>query len=337
VRSLDVGIVGATGAVGVEFLDLLERRGFPVGRLRLFGSARSAGRRIGWRGRELEVEDLDRARVEGMDLALFSAGKAVSKAHAGRFADAAPLVVDNSSAFRGDPDVPLIVPEVNADALAGSRARVIANPNCSTIILLVPLAPIHRAIGVDQCVVSTYQAVSGAGKVAQDELLGQARAFAAGEPERCQVWDRPIFLNVIPKIGGYLPDGDTEEEAKFTHESRKILGDWGFRAYATTVRVPVERCHSESVFLRLPRPTSADEIRRIWDAAPGVVWDDLATPREWARREEVAVSRLRVDADDPHIVRFWCVSDQLWKGAALNAIQIAEELVRLGRFEPKEG
>jgi aspartate-semialdehyde dehydrogenase len=181
-------------------------------------------------------------------------------------------------------------------------------------------------------VVSTYQAISGAGRSAIDEMFAQARAHVAGQPEVFRFYDRPIHLNVIPKIGGWLPNGDTEEDAKFTSESQKILGDTRFKVWATTVRVPVERCHSESVWVRFERPTSADEITRLLAAAPGVKFDDLATPRELAKKEDVYVSRIRVDEDDPRVVRFWVVGDQLWKGAALNAIQIAEELQRLGRL-----
>lgn len=332
-RLLNVGIAGATGAVGVEFLDLLDRRSFPVGDLRLFGSKRSAGSVVTWKGRAITVEELASADPKGLDLGLFSAGKEISKVEAPRFAEAGVLVIDNSSCFRKDPAIPLVVPELNADVLAESPARIVANPNCSTIILLVALGPLHRALGVSECVVSSYQAVSGAGRSALDEMFAQARAHAAGQPEIFRFYDRPIHLNVIPKIGGWLPNGDTEEDAKFTTESQKILGDSRFKVWATTVRVPVERCHSESVWVRFERPTSVEEVTRMLEAAPGVKLADLATPRELARHEDVYVSRIRVDEDDPRVVRFWVVGDQLWKGAALNAIQIAEELIRLGRFE----
>ena len=336
-RPLHVGIVGATGVVGKEFLILLEKRAFPIASLRLFGSARSAGKRVRWSGgginNEITVEDLAQADPTGLDLALFSAGKGVSLEHAPRFAAAGVVVVDNSSAFRRDPAIPLVVPEVNPGDLATTRSRIIANPNCSTIILLMALAPIHRALDVVDCVVSTYQAVSGAGKAAVDELFGQARAFAAGDEPRCEAFDRPIFLNVLPQIGPWQANGDSEEEAKFTQESRKILGDNTFRCHATCVRVPVERCHSESVYVRLGRATSEQEILALLRAAPGVALDDLATPRELANREEVFVSRVRVDEEDPRVLRFWVVSDQLWKGAALNSIQIAEAMGALGRFD----
>ncbi len=333
--ALNVGIVGATGVVGKEFLALLEKRDFPIASLRLFGSARSAGSRLPWGDAEIVVEDLALADPAGLDLALFSAGKGVSLEHAPRFADAGVVVVDNSSAFRRDPAIPLVIPEINPGDLErarGAGTKIIANPNCSTIILLMALAPIHRALDVKDCVVSTYQAVSGAGKAALDELFGQARAFAADEEPRCEVYDRPIFLNVLPQIGPWQADGDSEEEAKFTHESRKILGDNDFRCHATCVRVPVERCHSESVYVRLGHETSEAEIRALLDGAPGVLFDDLATPRELAYREEVFVSRLRVDPEDAHILRFWVVSDQLWKGAALNGIQIAETMAKMGAF-----
>jgi aspartate-semialdehyde dehydrogenase len=329
---LNVAVVGATGLVGREFLDLLERRGFPLRSLRLLASARSAGQRVRFRERELVVEDLARADLTGLDLALMSAGKAVAREWAPRFVEAGITVVDNSSAFRDDPLVPLVVPEVNGQVLRGSDARLIANPNCTTAILLMPLAPLHRAFGLKEVVVSTYQAVSGAGKAALDELLGQARAFSAGQPEVHTHYDRPIFLNLLPKVGDWAGDGACVEEAKVVKETHRILADHDFRVFATTVRVPVERCHSESVFARLKRPTSLAEVTDLLSRAPGVRLADLPSPRELMRREETYVGRLRVDPDDPTVVRFFVVGDQLWKGAALNAIQIAEALIGHGRW-----
>ena len=271
---------------------------------------------------------------------LCSAGKRVAAEQAPRFAAAGAIVIDNSSAFREDPAVPLIVPEVNGAQLrawlAGARggaplARggIIANPNCTTIVLLLPLDALRRAFGLEEVVVSTYQAVSGAGREARDELLGQARAFSLGEPETWRHYDRPIFLNVIPKIGDWV-GADCFEEVKVVRETRRILGAPDLRLYATTVRVPVERCHSASVFARLGRPATEAEVREALAGAPGVALEELPTPRELARREEVFVGRIRVGPDDGRVVRLWIVSDQLWKGAALNAIQIAERIAADG-------
>ncbi|MFH1145126.1 MAG: aspartate-semialdehyde dehydrogenase [Candidatus Eisenbacteria bacterium] len=322
-----VGVAGATGLVGREFLALLERRAFPVGRLRLFASHRSAGQKIVWRGEEFVVEELQRADPAGCDLVFFSAGKQVAREAAPRFAAAGAIVIDNSSAFREDPAVPLVVPEVNGQTLNEvAPGAIIANPNCSTIIMLLPVAPLHRAFGVEEIVVSTYQSVSGAGLEAREELYEQARAFARGEPEVWRHYDRPIFLNLIPKIGEMMPGGDCYEEYKIARETRRILGTPALPVYATTVRVPVERCHSESVLVRLRWPVAAEEVLEALRQAPGVQLAELPSPRESARREETFVGRVRVGPEDRRIVRFWVVGDQLWKGAALNGIQIAETL-----------
>jgi aspartate-semialdehyde dehydrogenase len=333
-RPLRVGVAGATGLVGDEFLDLLERRAFPMQSLRLFASARSVGKRVTFRGAEIAVEELERADPSGLDLMLFSAGKQVARDQAPRFAAAGAVVVDNSSAFREDPAIPLVVPEVNAAALAALApgGAIIANPNCTTIVLVMGLAPLERAFGITEVIASTYQAVSGAGRKARDELLDQARAFTRGEPEVFTHYDRPIFLNLIPKIGEWTGDGDCYEERKVVRETQRILSAEGLPVYATTVRVPVERCHSISVLARLRWPVTETEVREVLDSAPGVVLQDLPTPRELARREETFIGRLRIGPDDPRVVRFWAVSDQLWKGAALNAIQIAETLIAMGRL-----
>lgn len=331
-RPLHVGIAGATGMVGREFLALLDRRAFPIANLRLFASARSVGSTIVFRGRELPVEDLATADPAGLEVAFFSAGRERALEHAPRFAAAGAVVIDNSSAFREDPASVLIVPEVNGDAAGSGTARIIANPNCSTIILLLPLAALQRAFGVEEVIAATYQAVSGAGRAALEDLHGQARAFARGEPEECRFYDRSIFMNLIPQIGAWTESGDCLEEAKMVRETRRILADDAIRVYATTVRVPVERCHSEAVHVRLRRPASVEEVRRAIAAMPGVALHDLPTPRELAGREEVFVGRIRCSTDDPRIVRFWVVGDQLWKGAALNAIQIAELLIANGTW-----
>lgn len=333
-RPLRVGVAGATGLVGDEFLDLLERRAFPIESLRLFASARSAGKQVAFRGTAIAVEELAAADPAGLDLMLFSAGKGVAREQAPRFAAAGAVVVDNSSAFREDPEIPLVVPEVNAAALSElpPGGAIIANPNCTTIVLVMGLAPLHRAFGITEVVASTYQAVSGAGRRARDELLDQARAFTRGEPESFTHYDRPIFLNLIPKIGDWTGDGDCFEEKKVVRETQRILGAPGLPVYATTVRVPVERCHSISVLARLRWPATEAEVREVLAAAPGVALQDLPTPRELARREETFIGRLRIGPEDQRVVRFWAVSDQLWKGAALNAIQIAETLIARGRL-----
>jgi len=262
-RALRVGVAGATGLVGDEFLDLLERRAFPIQELRLFASARSAGKRIAFHGAEITVEELAAADPAGLDLMLFSAGKGVAREQAPRFAAAGAIVVDNSSAFREDPRIPLVVPEVNAAELSAlpPGGAIVANPNCTTIVLVMGLAPLHRAFGIEEVVASTYQAVSGAGRKARDELLDQARAFARGEPEVFTHYDRPIFLNLIPKIGEWAGGGDCFEETKVIRETQRILGAEGIPVYATTVRVPVERCHSISVLARLRRPVTEAEVR----------------------------------------------------------------------------
>jgi aspartate-semialdehyde dehydrogenase len=319
--------------VGREFLDLLERRDFPVGELRLMASGRSAGTRMTLNGSERTVEDLASADPAGLDLAFFSAGGEMARAHAPRFAAAGAIVVDNSAAFREDPAVPLVVPEVNAAELSASESRIIANPNCSTIILLLPLAQLHRAFGLSEVVVATYQSVSGAGKAAVADLFGQVRAFASGEPETWHHYDRPIFLNLIPQIGDWTAEGDCLEERKMIRETWRILGDDSFPVYATCVRVPVERCHSEAILVRVKRDVTAAEIADLLRGAPGIALNELPTPRELIRRSEVFVGRIRVDEGDRRTVRLWVVSDQLWKGAALNAIQIAERLIAAGRLK----
>ncbi len=328
--SLNVGILGATGMVGREFLVLLEKRGFPVGQLRLFASSRSAGQSVLFDQHQLVVEDIATADPAGLNVAFFSAGSQISLKQAPRFTDAGVTVIDNSSAFREDPEFPLIIPEVNGFLLKQTKAKIIANPNCSTIILLLPLAVLHRIYGLSEVIVSTYQAVSGAGKTALDDLFGQARSWAKGESESCNFYDRPIFLNLIPQIGDWTPGGDCLEEDKIVRESWRILDDSSFPIFPTTVRVPVERCHSESVFVRLKQPATVEEIAHHLADAPGIALSDLPTPREMAGQEDVYVGRIRMTEADKRIVRFWVVSDQLWKGAALNAIQIAETMIKYG-------
>jgi aspartate-semialdehyde dehydrogenase len=334
-----VAIVGATGAVGQEMLSILESRGFPVGRLRLFASPRSRGMRVPFRGTEVTVESLESgASVEGVHLALFSAGKPVSKEWGPRFRDAGSLVVDNSSAFRADPACPLVVPEVNPHALdAIDGPAIIANPNCSTIIALVAVTPLHRAIGIERMVVSTYQAASGAGAAAMAELESQARAFTHGTPLDTAIFGRQYLFNVFSHNSAVGADGSNEEERKLLTETRRMWESDEVRIAATCVRVPTLRAHAEAIHLEFGRATDEAEIRALLAAAPGVrIIDDRAAnrfpePLDAAGGDEVLVGRIRLDASVPGnrgAALFVC-GDQIRKGAALNAIQIAE------RFMPR--
>lgn len=327
-----VAIVGATGAVGLEFLSVLAARSFPVASLRLLASPRSAGQRLVFRGEQVPVEVLGQDSFRGIDLALFSAGGSVSKEWAPVAVRAGAVVVDNSSHFRLDADVPLVVPEVNAGAVASHRG-VIANPNCSTILLALVLWPLHRAAGLKACVVSTYQAASGAGHSAMVELREATAAVLAGKPHPVpNALPQPIAFNVFPQVDVFRADGYTKEEDKLLLEMRKILGLPGLKVDATCVRVPVERCHSESVAVELERALGVDAARELLRAAPGVevVDDPLAKvypmPIVQAGRDPVAVGRIRAGRVLANGLTFWLAGDQLRKGAALNAVQIAELL-----------
>ena len=327
-----VAIVGATGAVGMEFLAVLETRRFPLRDLRLLASPRSAGQRLSFAGESLPVEALGPDSFRGVDLALFSAGGSVSREHGPRAVAAGAIVVDNSSAFRLDDGVPLVVPEVNAAALAGHRG-LIANPNCSTILLALALAPLQRTAGVRAVVVSTYQAASGAGQQAMLELRSSSAAVLRGEaapPPRAL--PQSLAFNVFPQVDVLQADGYTREEDKLLYELRKILGLPQLRVDATCVRVPVERCHSESVAVELERPLAVAAARELLARAPGLEFvDPLAQPpypmpRERAGTDAVAIGRLRAGRVFSHGLTFWLVGDQLRKGAALNAVQIAEQV-----------
>ena len=327
-----VAIVGATGAVGLEFLAVLAARDFPLRDLRLFASPRSAGSRLPFRGEHLPVEPLSEAGLAGVELALFSAGGAVAREWAPRAVAAGAVVVDNSSAFRLDAEVPLVVPEVNAEALRGHRG-VIANPNCSTILLALALGPLHRAAGLRRAVVSTYQAASGAGQQAMLELRSSLQAVLAGEPAPApRALPQPLAFNVFPQVDVFMPDGYTKEEDKLLYEMRKILGLPQLLVDATCVRVPVERCHSESVAVELARPWPVAEARARLASAPGLELVDDPAARQYplplvqAGRDAVAVGRLRSGRAFEHGLTFWLAGDQLRKGAALNAVQIAERL-----------
>jgi aspartate-semialdehyde dehydrogenase len=332
-KGLVVAIAGATGAVGREFARVLEQREFPVARLRALASARSAGTTVPFRGAGVPVEEMGEGSFEGVDLALFSAGGIVSKRFAPRAAKAGAVVVDNSSAFRMQPEVPLVIPEVNADALAGHRG-IVANPNCSTILFLMAVTPIHRAARIGRAVVSSYQAVSGSGWKGIEELRGQIAALHEGRAPVPSLYPAPIANNVLPFVERILEGGHTPEELKLHNETTKILSDPRVKVTATCVRVPVERAHSEAIHLELERKITADEARALLAAAPGVrVVDEpernrFPTPLEAAGGDDVLVGRVREDLAFPSGLALFASMDQLRKGAALNAVQIAEELIR---------
>jgi aspartate-semialdehyde dehydrogenase len=330
VSGLRVGIVGASGAVGQDLLEVLAARRFPVRSLRLFGSARSAGSRIAFGGEHLPVEEASAGGLDHLDVCFFSAGAAVSRALAPEASRRGALVVDNSSAFRMDADVPLVVPECNPDALARVPRGIVANPNCSTIILCVALAPLHRAAGLRAVVVATYQAASGAGARAVDELRQSTRHKLAGEDFTPSALPQSLAFNLFPQVDVFLDSGYTKEEDKMLHETRKILTLPELAVEATCVRVPVERCHSEAVSVHLERELSPEAARAVFARAPGLeVVDDPAAkhypmPSTSTRRDAVAVGRVRASRVFGPGLSFWLVGDQLRKGAALNAVQIAE-------------
>ena len=330
---LRIAVVGATGVVGRTMLALLRERGFPAGEIVPFASTRSDGREVdGLRVRGLG-EDAD---IGGFDIALFSAGAGVSREWGPRFVDAGAVVIDNSSAFRRDPEIPLVVSEVNPHALAGHRG-LIANPNCSTMQLVVALAPIHRAVGIARLVVATYQSVGGTGQKAIDELDGQTEAdIHGGEIAEPSVYPEPIAFNVIGAAGNFA-DGDdhTDEERKMMFETRKILEDDSIGVAVTCVRVPVRVGHSEAVNVQTRQPISAAEVRELLASAPGVALEDVPTPLRATGRDEVFVGRIRDDDSHPRALSLWIVSDNLRKGAATNAVQIAELLA--GNGLPRAG
>ncbi len=332
-KKVNVAVVGATGAVGNQMIACLEERNFPVGTLRLLASSRSAGKRLGYRGEMLPVEELRADAFEGMHIALFSAGGRVSARFAPQAAERGCVVVDNSSAWRMDPEVPLVVPEVNAHAIAGYTKRgIIANPNCSTIQMVVALNPIYRRYGIRRIVVATYQAVSGTGKRAIEELSGQTRAVLDGAGAACSVYPHPIAFNCLPHIDVFLDNGYTKEEMKMVNETRKILEDDTLAVSATTVRVPVFYGHSEAVNVETRRHAIAAEVRELLRQAPGVkVVDDPAANRyplatDAQGQDLTLVGRIRQDESIADGINLWVVADNIRKGAATNTVQIAEVL-----------
>lgn len=336
-KQYKVAVVGATGAVGEVMLSILAERKFPVGELIALASSRSTGETVIFREREIEVRDLAKFDPTGVDIALFSAGGAISKEYAPKFAAAGAVVIDNSSAFRYDDDVPLVVSEVNPEAAAHRPRGIIANPNCSTMQMLVALAPIHRAVGIERINVATYQSVSGAGRSALEELGRQTGAllnFQGIEPERFPV---QIAFNVIPHIDEFMDNGFTKEEMKLIWETQKILGDDKILVNPTAVRVPVFYGHSEAVNIETKTKITPAQARELLEATPGVevvderVGGGYPTPVTHASgNDAVYVGRIRDDLSHPRGLNMWIVSDNIRKGAALNAVQIAE-LVVAGR------
>ncbi|HEU4682925.1 MAG TPA: aspartate-semialdehyde dehydrogenase [Nitrospira sp.] len=332
-----MAILGATGAVGKETLEILEERKFPLDRLRLFASKRSAGVRLPCQGKEWTVEELrDDASFDGVDVALISATDDISREYGQRLGKAGILVIDDSGVFRMDEDVPLVVPEVNAHALQSIPRGIIAIPNCTTTPLVMALKPLHQAAGVKRVVVTTFQSVSGTGSAAMDELMDQTRNLLAFREAKAEVYPYQIAFNLLPQIGSFNDAGNCSEEVKIAKETRKILEASELRLTATTVRVPVLRCHSEAVNVELERPLTSNEARAALAAMPGVlVYDDPAKklypmPIDATGKDEVYVGRVREDGSIPNGLNLWVVSDNLRKGAALNAIQIAECLVKGG-------
>ncbi|TAL12757.1 MAG: aspartate-semialdehyde dehydrogenase [Nitrospirae bacterium] len=331
-----VAVVGATGAVGTEMIEILAERKFPVGTLRPLASARTAGDRVSFHDQDLVVRELTRDSFEGVDIALFSAGADISREFAPIAAKAGAVVIDNSAAWRMGKDVPLVVPEVNRAAIATHKG-IIANPNCSTIQLVVALKPLHDAARIKRVVVTTFQSVSGTGKDAMDELMEETQALLSFKEPEPKVYPHQIAFNCLPHIDDFLPSGYTKEEMKLLEETRKIMGDDSILVTATTVRVPVYVGHSESVNIETEQKLSANEARALLCEAPGVLlYDDPAhkiypTPLDAAGKDEVYVGRIREDASVPNGLNLWIVADNLRKGAALNAVQIAEELIKDAR------
>lgn len=332
-KTFTVAVVGATGAVGQTMLAILQERRFPVGTLHVLASERSAGEQIEYDGRKLTVQDLAGFDPTGVDFALFSAGGSISKEYAPRFAAAGAIVIDNSSAFRLEADVPLVVSEVNPEALDSIPRGIVANPNCSTMQMLVALAPIHRAVGISRINVATYQSVSGAGRSALEELGRQTAnilSFKDPDPKRFPV---QIAFNLIPHIDDFLDNGYTKEEMKLVWETRKILGDEGIQVNPTAVRVPVFYGHSEAVHVETRSKMTAGEARALLEKSPGVTVVDGRAPGGYptpvthaSGTDAVYVGRLREDISCENGLNMWVVSDNIRKGAALNAVQIAELL-----------
>jgi len=330
-----VAVVGATGAVGNEMIKTLETRKFPIEKLRLFASERSVGKVLEFMDTEIKVEAINEDSFKGIDIALFSAGAERSKIWAPVAAKSGCVVVDNSSQWRMDPEIPLVVPEVNPYDLKWHKG-IIANPNCSTIQMVVVLKPIHDAAKIKRVVVTTFQAVSGTGQKAIDELLRQTTDLLNFKEIQCNVYPHQIAFNVLPHIDKFLENGYTKEEMKMVNETKKIMGDNSIRLTATTVRVPVFRCHSESLNIETEKKITPNEVRAVLSTAPGVIVYDAPDkniyplPIDAAGKDETYVGRIREDDTIENGINLWIVADNLRKGAALNAVQIAEKLIEMG-------
>ena len=328
----NIAIAGITGAVGQEMARCLEQRNFPIGNLKLLASARSAGKKIHFRDQELIVEELTEHSFGDTDIALFSAGGDISRQYAPLAAEAGATVIDNSSAFRMEKDVPLVVPEINPDDAARHKG-IIANPNCTTIVTLMGLNPLHRHWDASKLIASSYQAVSGSGAAGILELEAQVKALAEGNPVQPSVYPHQIAFNVIPQVDQFLENGYTKEEMKMENESRKILGNGELCASVTCVRVPVYRSHSVSITVQFLEKPDVDRARSLIDAAPGVdICDNpseglFPTPLDTTAKDNCLVGRIREDIVLDNALTFWVVGDQVRKGAALNAVQIAELLI----------
>jgi aspartate-semialdehyde dehydrogenase len=328
----NVAVVGATGAVGRRMISTLEERDFPVAQLTLLASSRSAGQTLSYRDQQVTVQELNADSFKGIDIALFSAGAGVSREYAPRAVQAGCVVVDNSSAYRMDAGVPLVVPEVNPEAIT-SPAQIIANPNCSTIQMVVALKPLHERYRILRVVVSTYQSVSGSGQKAIEELIQQSRGILDDRVVESQVYPHQIAFNCLPHIDVFLDNGYTKEEMKMVNETRKILADDSIQVSPTTVRVPVLYAHSESVNVETEQAISAAEVKTLFAESPGLVVVDDPDQAQYplaidaAGKDAVFVGRIRDDISRKNAINFWVVSDNLRKGAALNAVQIAELLI----------
>ena len=331
-RLYNVAVVGATGAVGNKMREILEERNFPVKNLKLLASERSVGKVLGFKGEKISVEKLDKDSFIGIEIALFSAGAAISREYCPIAAKSGCIVVDNSSAWRMDPDVPLVVPEVNPDDIFKHKG-IISNPNCSTIQMVVVLKPLHDKAKIKRIVVSTYQAVSGKGARAIEELRLQTEAFAYAKKIEVKVFPHQIAFNVLPHIDDFLDNRYTKEEMKMVHETRKIMGDDSIRVTATTVRVPVFNSHSESVNIETEKKLSCDEAKELLKKAKGVVVIDDPKHNKYplaidaSGTDECYVGRIREDESIPNGLNLWIVADNIRKGAATNAVQIAEILI----------
>ena len=328
----NVAIAGATGAVGCEFLKLMEARNFPIKNLKLLASKRSVGKTLSFCGEKITVEELTKKSFKGVDLAFFSAGKGRSKEFVPHAVNAGSVVIDNSSAFRMNPEVPLVVPEINPH-MVFKHNGIIANPNCSTIQMVVALFPLHKSATINRVIVSTYQSTSGAGTRGMKELINQTNAFSKNEPLEVSTFPAQIAFNLFPHVDVFMENGYTREEMKMVKETQKIMDAPEMKISATCVRVPVLRAHSESIWIETEEKLSAQEARKILKNAPGIIIKDEPVdggyPMPWEADEttETYVGRIREDLSHEKGLIFWVVADQLYKGAALNSLQIAEVLI----------